>query len=120
MLLRAFILLTVLTVMWPTSASAQWMVHRWNIGIYPVRDVHFLTRDEGWAVGTRGTILHTTNGGGVWESQSSGTIMTLWGIHFTSPENGWVVGNRGTIMRTTDGWMMRSAFSFAFILSLSD
>jgi photosystem II stability/assembly factor-like uncharacterized protein len=55
------------------------------------------------AVGERGTILRTTDGGKTWLAQSAGTQMDLNGACFTNVNSGIAVGNYGTILRTTNG-----------------
>jgi photosystem II stability/assembly factor-like uncharacterized protein len=56
-----------------------------------------------WAVGSRGTILGTTDGGATWQIQRSGTSQALAGIFFTNRLHGWAVGHYNTILKTTDG-----------------
>lgn len=63
----------------------------------------FIDRDKGWAVGTRGTIIHTTDGGKEWVKQESGTEKNLFSVCFADARNGWVVGEYGTILYTVDG-----------------
>jgi photosystem II stability/assembly factor-like uncharacterized protein len=65
--------------------------------------VTFATDNDGWACGRWGTILHTTDGGKTWNSQTSGIDYTLTGIHFVDPKQGWAVGDQGTIIHTKDG-----------------
>ena len=66
--------------------------------------VAFATPQSGWAVGERGTILHTEDGGNNWKRQPSGTS-TLWlaSVAFATPQSGWAVGENGTILYTEDG-----------------
>jgi photosystem II stability/assembly factor-like uncharacterized protein len=52
----------------------------------------------GWAVGQDGTILHTEDGGTIWQKQASGTKEILWSVAFPTPRSGWAVGARGTIL----------------------
>ena len=56
-----------------------------------------------WAVGAKGTILHTFDGGTTWQSQNSGTDVRLTSIAFNDAQNGLAVGAGGTILRTSDG-----------------
>ena len=75
-------------------------------------DVFFLDAQRGWAVGSRGTILATANGGATWAAQSSGTQNSLWAVHFTDAQRGWAVGSRGTILATANGgatWAAQSS-----------
>ena len=74
--------------------------------------VAFATRSVGWAVGAKGTIRHTTNGGTAWSGQRSGTTQDLYAVTFTSTSSGWAVGAGGTIRHTTDGgstWAARTS-----------
>lgn len=67
------------------------------------RSVHFTDRNNGWIVGTYGTILRTTNGGKCWIPQNSGTMYDLDDVYFIDDKTGWVVGMTETILKTTDG-----------------
>src|SRR5690242_18100236 len=44
--------------------------------------VTFLDADRGWAVGDRGVIWHTTDGGRSWKLQNSGVTCRLEAIQF--------------------------------------
>ncbi|MCL6624904.1 MAG: hypothetical protein K6T17_09855, partial [Fimbriimonadales bacterium] len=57
----------------------------------------------GWVVGSRGTILHTENGGRNWLKQSSGTQSDLFRVYFRDKKRGWITGSGGLILHTTDG-----------------
>ena len=59
--------------------------------------------DTGWAVGTKGTVLKTTDGGATWISQIGGMETDLNGVYFTDANTGWVVGNDGFIFHTVTG-----------------
>ncbi|MBL7042158.1 MAG: hypothetical protein ISR77_26215 [Pirellulaceae bacterium] len=75
----------------------------------------FVDATHGWAVGGRGTILHTTDGGSTWKEQSSGTNFILEDIVFLDHKHGWAVGGWprdcgvaiyggvGVILATNDG-----------------
>jgi photosystem II stability/assembly factor-like uncharacterized protein len=56
-----------------------------------------------WAVGDRGTILHTNSAGATWTVQSTPTSATLHAVDFADRTNGWAAGEQGTILRTADG-----------------
>ena len=66
-------------------------------------DATFVDRENGWAVGIKGTIIHSTDGGKTWSAQSSGTEKNLVSVTFPDLRNGWVVGEYGTILHTGDG-----------------
>jgi photosystem II stability/assembly factor-like uncharacterized protein len=60
--------------------------------------VKFVDAQEGWAVGAEGTIIHTTNGGGSWTTERSGTQHPLERVFFTDKAHGWAVGFGGTVV----------------------
>ena len=67
-------------------------------GIAVANDGH-----RGWAVGSRGTILATADGGRNWAAQPSGTAATLDGVFFLPDGlHGWVWGE-GRFLKTDDG-----------------
>ena len=61
-----------------------------------------------WAVGAGGLVLHSTDAGGTWAAQSTGTDADLWSVSFSDDRHGWacggpVAGAGGAIVGTTDG-----------------
>jgi photosystem II stability/assembly factor-like uncharacterized protein len=67
-----------------------------------------------WAVGQAGTILHSSDDGATWQSQSSGVTAELSAVCFGDALHGWAVGGQDTgslgqsptsqvILRTVDG-----------------
>ena len=57
-----------------------------------------------WAVGERGTLLHSDAGGNNWRQAGAETPrLSLNGIAFGKDGFGLIVGNRGVILRTEDG-----------------
>ena len=78
-----------------------------------LNSVHFVDANNGWVVGNHGIILHTTNGGATWTSQTTDAVrnalapgdpaITLESVHFVDAMNGWVVGHNGTILHTING-----------------
>jgi photosystem II stability/assembly factor-like uncharacterized protein len=54
------------------------------------------------AVGVKGTIVRSTDGGRTWRSQPSGTTTVLFGVACPSPSTCVAVGG-DTILRSTDG-----------------
>ena len=69
-----------------------------------LRDVYFIDRNKGWAVGNIGVITRTINGGSSWsDTLSTPSNEWLYGVYFSDKNLGWVVGNEGTIWKTIDG-----------------
>jgi photosystem II stability/assembly factor-like uncharacterized protein len=68
-------------------------------------DVSFADRQNGWAVGFDGVILHTTNGGRTWNLQPGpGASVALLGVQAISSTTAWISGGpaQGYVARTLD------------------
>ena len=65
--------------------------------------VHFPNSNNGWAVGEKGAIVYTRNGGKNWLAQQSNTEQSLLGVHFADADTGWIVGANGLILHTANG-----------------
>ena len=65
--------------------------------------VYFTDSNTGWAGGSGGTIIKTTNGGNSWNHQTSGVGTNINSIYFTDSNTGWAVSFFGEILHTTDG-----------------
>jgi len=65
--------------------------------------VNFANSQSGWAVGPRGTILHSEDGGQTWNKQTSGVGEELHFVKFANSRDGWAVGAGGAILHTADG-----------------
>ena len=71
--------------------------------------VFFGDAQRGWAVGDRGVIWHTDDGGRRWRLQASGVDDRLTSIHFTDADNGWAVGRKTRpYTHTTEGILLRT------------
>lgn len=69
-----------------------------------IQELVFTDPLHGFAVGSPGLYMFTTDGGITWNKQIFITsLLELNAIKFTSPQNGYIVGNFGTIFRTTNG-----------------
>jgi photosystem II stability/assembly factor-like uncharacterized protein len=80
-----------------------------------MHSVFFLNENRGWAVGSRGTLLGTDNGGNNWQLLKRPTEDIIRDIYFTDENNGWLVCERNIydlklkdeprtyLMTTTDG-----------------
>ena len=66
-------------------------------------DVRFIDAAEGWIAGSNGTLLHTTDGGVRWSTETSGTTRPLERLFFTDQNHGWAVGFGGTILAFGQG-----------------
>ena len=93
----------------PRTFSPAWWLKpiELNSGLRPggadLHNVFFISPRVGWAIGYCGTILATTDGGGNWHRQESGTKIQLWAMHFFSERQGLVMGDNGVALRTANG-----------------
>jgi len=68
-------------------------------------------RDHCLAVGERGTVIHTGDGGLTWRRMEPGTGADLLGAHLDRLGYGWIVGEGGVVITggVTSGWVVRGA-----------
>jgi hypothetical protein len=64
-----------------------------------INSLSFVSLNDGWAAGSNGTILNTTDGGNTWTNQFTGTTNTFKSIFFNDLDHGWVAGDYGTILK---------------------
>jgi photosystem II stability/assembly factor-like uncharacterized protein len=77
--------------------------------------VFFIDENRGWVVGSRGTLLTTTDGGKSWQARPQPTVDVLRDVYFTDDQNGWLLCEanlydlkgkddpRTYLMQTSDG-----------------
>jgi len=95
------------------GSGSSWKLQ--STGIGTLFGIDFIDADTGWAVGTSGTILHTSNGGVTWSAQNSGTSYHLWAVDFVDASTGWAVGPV-VVLHTDDGgatWSPKSLPGYA-------
>lgn len=74
-----------------------------------LHDATFVDAQHGWAVGDRGVVLVTDDGGTHWYPQRSGVECPLLSVSFVDQQRGWIVGGRSTpINHRTEGVMLRT------------
>lgn len=65
--------------------------------------VSFADRLHGWAVGAKGRVFITNDGGRTWREQQSNVRADLYDVKFVNAVEGWAVGAEGTLIHTMDG-----------------
>lgn len=76
-----------------TAQTPAWT--RQNSGTLAwLHSLYFLDQNRGWAVGSRGTMLITSNGGKTWEHAPRFTEDIFRDIYFVDENNGWLVCER--------------------------
>ena len=83
-----------------------------------VNSVSFVNSTTGWAAGSAGMVMKTTDGGTNWTAQTPSAFATpayschavaigsgcgIRGVFFINTTTGWAVGDTGSIWKTTDG-----------------
>jgi photosystem II stability/assembly factor-like uncharacterized protein len=84
-----------------TDAGINWSTLFFD---QPIEGLAFPTSASGFAVGSGGRIVHSTDSGATWAEQTSGTTASLHDVSFASDAlRGITVGDGGVILRTTNG-----------------
>src|SRR5688572_3379367 len=96
------------------TSSGSWVRQKAGTMAW-LRSVFFLDHNRGWAVGSKGTLLRTDDGGLNWKPHTAPTTAIVRDIFFLDEQNGWLVCEvnvhelitkeqpRAYLMRTTDG-----------------
>jgi len=93
--------ISLLVFILPISISAQW--YQQDSGTNSnLQSVFFINGNIGWACGSNGVIVKTTNGGENWFEQNSTTTEDLREIHFVNENYGWAYQYH-LILSTTNG-----------------
>jgi photosystem II stability/assembly factor-like uncharacterized protein len=83
------------------QVNSQWMML--NSGTTQnLNAIHFLNINTGFAAGTNGTAIMTTNGGSNWITLNTGSSLELRDVHFFNPQIGILCGFNGLILRTSN------------------
>ena len=94
------------------EAESQLTVERQLAEEATLHAVQFVDADYGWAVGDRGTLLRTTDGGRRWQRITLPVSCSFYDLSFIDKERGWIVGGRvtgythrsvGVVLQTEDG-----------------
>lgn len=94
-----------------TDAGETWM--QWGIVNKDLNATHFWTNDIGYAVGEEGTILKTTNGSIVWNTQVSSSNKELNAVYFLKSNLGFTAGASGSVQKTINGGVSGPPFAIA-------
>ncbi len=90
---------------------------------FALNDIVFADKQNGWAVGAKGTLVRTTDGGATWTKVETGVTVNLFNAA-VSPGAFWAVGTAGTLIKLTGdsvvkvdlnaySWLAAVAFSKA-------
>lgn len=90
---RAIVALLLCLVMFASAALAIDPAASSFLADAELASVQFVNADRGWAVGDRGAIWHTRDGGRSWRLQPSPVACRLEMVHFLDDANGWIAGS---------------------------
>ena len=114
--LRGFVIIIGITIAcWPVSAQPGWVPQTSGTTTH-LRGVSFANSNAGFACGSDGAVLRTTNGGERWEQLDLGQTEWLSDISYVDDTTCVIVGGHGIILRTADGgdsWTDQSVTTFA-------
>lgn len=68
-----------------------------------LNEIFFTSKDTGYVVGDKGTILKTTNAGEQWINQKASVALNFNDVYFINGRQGWIVADSGTICSTANG-----------------
>jgi photosystem II stability/assembly factor-like uncharacterized protein len=92
-ILHPFILCAVLFSAHVAAATGEWLPQQSNTLAW-LRAVHFVDESRGWAAGSKGTLVSTTDGGRTWRALARPTEDALRDVYFADAEDGWLVCER--------------------------
>ncbi len=70
---------------------------------YWMSDIEFTSENNGYAIGSTGYLIQTSNGGIDWYRVNDITQNDLYSLKFINDTEGWIVGAWGTVLHTTNG-----------------
>jgi len=85
------------------NEDATWILQRDKQDDITYYSIFFSDLNNGWIIGSNGTIKVTTDGGNTWQPQQSGVSANLWGMSFINNSQGWICGANNTILKTSNG-----------------
>lgn len=86
-----------------TLTTAQWIEQQPKLRSIILKSITFSNQSNGLIVGTKGTILHSSNSGESWDSIYSPISVDLEKVFFIDDLTGWIVGDSGKVIGTKDG-----------------
>ena len=100
------------------DGGGSWIAVSVPAGASQTNVLSMVDENVGYLTGGDGKMFYTTNGGTVWNLQSTPTTQALWGLAAVSADVAFVSGWGGTIMSTHDGgttWVLNSVTATGII-----
>lgn len=70
---------------------------------FQIKDVRFTTLQHGYAAGSNGVILQTTDGGANWLPSLTGVDINFNSVEARGTDTAWAAGSNGIVYKTVDG-----------------
>ncbi|MEI6346929.1 MAG: YCF48-related protein [Bacteroidota bacterium] len=86
-----------------TNGGSIWNKKYQDLYFNRFNSVYFVNETTGYAVGSGGLFVKTTNAGETWTALPSGTGTSLNSCFFTDPNTGYIVGNFDLVLKTYTG-----------------
>ena len=101
--MKKLLIINLVFILVSFNTFSQWYLQNPYPTANSFNSVELISENVGWAVGTAGTIMKTSDSGVTWEFLVSGTKVELTDVFFINVNKGWVIGAEGTILITSDG-----------------
>ena len=98
MLLFIFILVCSYAI-----AQQKWYLNNEPTFSSSPQRICFVDENEGWAIGSSGFLVHTSDGGKTWEQQNPNYTGTLSYIKMFDKNNGIILAAKRSFIKTSDG-----------------
>lgn len=105
--------------LYKTQNGSSWEPIILNFG-QSFRRIQFIDNLIGYAVGSNGAVIKSTDGGGSWSLLNTGITSNLLNLKFKNALEGWVVGSNGTALKTVNGgvsWQQVGSFPVSDVIS---
>ncbi len=100
--MKTLLLLGVFLINWSIYSQSYYQVITPDVAA-ELNEVFLINEQEGWIVGSKGILLHTTNGGVSWVRKNTGFNYDFLKIFFYDSNHGWIGTGNGKILITADG-----------------
>ncbi|MBS1494793.1 MAG: T9SS type A sorting domain-containing protein [Bacteroidetes bacterium] len=99
-------ILAVILIFWAGQnafSQSAWVVQNPTAYHPQVRNIFMLNSNTGFACGSGGNVIKTTDGGNLWTSIGSGIDFYAMDVFFLDINTGWSCGMTGRLVKTTNG-----------------
>ncbi|MCX6233165.1 MAG: YCF48-related protein [Bacteroidetes bacterium] len=100
---KSFICFLLINTLLILNCYAQWNWQNPKPQRNSLCGIFFIDEMSGWAVGIKGTIINTEDGGLTWNVRDSGSDIDFNSVFFIDSVHGWIVGDSGLILHTDNG-----------------